>query len=398
MSAVFVQALDTLILRGNKLFGDPGSYGESWIPPWPSVMAGALRSRMLVDAGIDLTAFARGAAPHPQLGTPAAPGSFTLAAFLLARRDAAGHLEPLVALPADLSVSEAADGAVHVRALSPVAFTHSGLAAGEGKDATVPARLQSSAPLPYLPVLAETERSKPAAGYWLGESGWQRYLAGQMPQPEELVASSALWRIDERIGIGLDAATGRAADGKLFSLQAVALLPGVGFVAVVHGATPPTDGSLRLGGDGRAAALQATGWTPPEPDYAAMAAAKRCRVVLTTPGLFTSGWLPNGCTQTRDGAVQFNLHGVSGTLVCAAVARAETLSGWDLANGWPKPAQRAAPSGSVYWLEDLDATAEALRKLVETGLWRDPCEDDARRAEGFNRFTFAAWQPRTDHV
>ena len=56
----FIEPLDVLFLRGNKLFGDPGSYGEALIPPWPSAAAGALRSRLLADAGVDLAAFARG--------------------------------------------------------------------------------------------------------------------------------------------------------------------------------------------------------------------------------------------------------------------------------------------------------------------------------------------------
>ena len=50
----FLEPLDVLFLRGNKLFGDPGSFGESLIPPWPSVVAGALRSRMLADDRVDL--------------------------------------------------------------------------------------------------------------------------------------------------------------------------------------------------------------------------------------------------------------------------------------------------------------------------------------------------------
>jgi hypothetical protein len=54
-------------------------------------------------------------------------------------------------------------------------------------------------------------------------------------------------------------------------------------------------------------------------------------------------------------------------------------------------ARRAAPAGSVYWLEDLDTTAEALRKLAEYGLWPNAPENTARRAEGFNRCALAAW-------
>ena len=57
-TALFIEPLDVLILRGNKLFADAGSHGEALMPPWPSVAAGALRSRILIDAGIDPAAFA----------------------------------------------------------------------------------------------------------------------------------------------------------------------------------------------------------------------------------------------------------------------------------------------------------------------------------------------------
>jgi CRISPR-associated protein Cmr3 len=78
------------------------------------------------------------------------------------------------------------------------------------------------------------------------------------------------------------------------------------------------------------------------------------------------------------------------------VPRFDTVSGWDLARWQPKPALRAAPAGSVYWLDELDTTPEAFRKLAATGLWAESGEDAkpesaSRRAEGFNRFWLAAW-------
>jgi CRISPR-associated protein Cmr3 len=91
----FIEPLNVLFLRGNKLFGDPGSYGEALIPPWPSAAAGALRSRLLADAGVDLAAFARGDIDHPELGTSRRPGPFTVTAFHLARRATDGVVEPL---------------------------------------------------------------------------------------------------------------------------------------------------------------------------------------------------------------------------------------------------------------------------------------------------------------
>lgn len=425
-NTLFLEPLDVLFLRGNKLFGDPGSHGESLVPPWPSVAAGALRSRMLADDGVDLAAFARGEATHPELGTPANPGAFTVAAFHLARRFADGRVEVLIAPPADLVVSEGDDGTLSVSALAPVALSPTPLPDGEGRKTVAAFGLSCSAPLPLVPVLAETTRGKPASGYWLTEAGWRAHLAGTLPTSKQLVKSADLWAIDARVGVGLDAATGRASDGRLFSVQAVAMTKqghrvgtdkqtgkpiladyDVGFLAAIIGATPPQTGSVRLGGDGRAAAIRPASITLPEPDYTAIAAAKRCRLVLATPGLFglpspggrggggegvPAGWLPTGVSQDADGALRFDLAGVKGRVACAAIPRFETVSGWDLARWQPKPAQRAAPAGSVYWLDELDATPDALRKLAAAGLWSEPCEDSARRAEGFNRATLAEWR------
>ncbi|MFV0476272.1 MAG: type III-B CRISPR module-associated Cmr3 family protein [Parahaliea sp.] len=387
LASCFIEPLDVLFLRGNKLFGDPGSYGESLVPPWPSVAAGALRSRILADDKVDLAAFVQDEIVHPSLGTPTTPGSFAVATFHLARRFADGRVELLVAPPADLVIAEN-EGKPSVRRLHAT---------------TLDTSLQASSHLPLLPVLAETERGKPAGGYWLSQAGWQKYLQGEAPAATDLLTSSQLWAIDHRVGVGLDAHQRRAADGKLFTVQAVSMVQAqhtdagfdVGFVASVSGAELPTDGSLRLGGDGRAAALHVCDNSFPTADYAAIAEAGRGRIVLTTPGIFGDGWCLPGVDSEGDSNGRFELAGVRGRLVCAAVPRFETVSGWDLAankgRGQPKPAQRVAPTGSVYWLDELDATPEALGKLAAAGLWGEPCEDSARRAEGFNRFTFAAY-------
>lgn len=369
----FIEPLDVLFLRGNRLFGDPGSHGESLVPPWPSVAAGALRSLMLAADGIDLAAFARGSVPHPTLGTPAEPGTFALTGFDLARRDKAGHVQTLHALPADLALTRGEDGSLRLTRLLPQPPA-AGLAS-------------SAPPLALWPVLAESKRGKPAGGHWLTQSGWAAYLAGRTPAPDQLVKTAQLWELDARIGIGLDAGTRSAADGALFTAQAVAFMPDVGFLAAVRGAVPPSGGMLRFGGDGRGAALHAVDPVAIQTDYEAIARARRCRIVLTTPGLFEQGWLLPGL----DAEHRLSLAGVTGRLVCAAVPRAEVISGWDLARAQPKAAERVAPTGSVYWIDELDATAEQLRKLAERGLWSDAEQNATRRAEGFNRFALAAW-------
>ena len=368
----FLQPLDVLFLRGNKLFGDPGSYGEALVPPWPSAAAGALRSRMLADDQIDPAAFATGNVSHPTLGTPADPGPFRVTAFHVARSTPNGETELLVEPPADLILSRDDNGKLDLAVLAPSAL---------------PTGLSSSAPVPLLPVLNKPERRKPAVGYWLNQQGWAAYLQGRLPAAVDMVSAAGLWQVDARVGVGLDPEQRRAHDGKLFTTQAVAFRRETGFLVGVAGAEPPVSGTVRLGGDGRAAAVRAVAYQPPTPDLAAIAAAGRCRLVLTSPGIFPAGWRLPGTES--DG--RFLLGGVRGRLVSAAVPRAQTVSGWDLAGWRPKPAQRAAPAGSVYWLDELEATAETLGKLAEEGLWSAPGDHPQRRAEGFNRFSFAIW-------
>ncbi len=368
----FLQPLDVLILRGNKLFGDPGSYGESLVPPWPSAAAGALRSRMLADDGVDPGAFATGDVRHPTLGTPAEPGPFRVTSFHVARMAPGGQIELLAEPPADLILSRDDNGVLNLAALVP---------------SPLPKGLASSAPMPLLPVLGEPQRRKPAGGYWLNQQGWAAYLQGRLPAAADLVSTAELWQIDARVGVGLDPEQRRADDGKLFTTQAVTFRPETGFLVGVAGAEPPAAGAVRLGGDGRAAAVRPAACEPLMPDLSAIAAAGRCRLVLTSPGIFPGGWRLPG--SEPDG--RFALGGVRGRLVSAAVPRAQTVSGWNLAGWRPKPAQRAAPTGSVYWLDQLEATPEALGKLAADGLWREPCDDPQRRAEGFNRFSFAIW-------
>jgi len=186
----------------------------------------------------------------------------------------------------------------------------------------------------------------------------------------------------------MNTATRSVEEGKLFTTQAVALQPEVGFVAGVSGAQTPSTGLLRLGGDGRAAAISKVEIAATQTDYAAISSSGRGVLVLTSPGLFAEGWLPS----TLGDKQQVELPGgIKARLVCAALSRAETLSGWDLARHKPKDAQKIVPTGSVYWLEDIEASEQQLQQLVAQGLWDASNKDAARRAEGFNRCALGAW-------
>ncbi len=388
-SQYFIQPLDILFLRGNRLFGDAGSFGESLIPPWPSVAAGALRSAFLAQQGIDPVQFTRGEHKVSELGTAEDPGSFALKAFHLARNKgshAGNELEPLFQLPADVVIQKSKNDKIQVKLIRPC---------------KMPEGIACSAATPLLPVLPENERSKSEYGFWLNLQGWKRYLAGKTINCEHLVPSAHLWQLEMRVGIGLEKERRRALEGALFSTQGVVLhkyVPhasdhrqyDVGFLIETVGAEFSESFPLRFGGDGRAAICRSVRFQFPEPDYQEMIRIRCCRMVLTSPGIFSDGWLPTGTVRTETG-LHFELQGVRANLTCAVVPRAETISGFDIVKKMPKPAQRAAPCGSVYWLENLEATPRALAHLVREGLWSDPAEHPTRRTEGFNRLIFAAY-------
>jgi len=371
----FVQPVDSLSLRGNKLFGSAGDFGESGFPPRPSVLAGALRSLLLAQAAEQIEGFAQGQRLRDKeldriLGIPADPGNFALRGVFPASKGSDGRVNLLLPMPADLLVFY--EGR-NVRPLEPQAL---------------PAGIQVGTPggLPQVAILRQPEAAKPEGGWLLKQAGVAAYLAGQPIQTEQLVKQSSLWAREPRVGIGLSRASRTAEDGKLFTVEhSVPRQPehgglAVGLAVEVDGAEErlPPSGFLRLGGDGRAAALAAMpapAWPSP---LDIIRRTGRFKLTLTTPGLFAEGWRP---TLPDWLAAQ---------LVCAATPRFEVISGWDLAAWAPKVAERTVPAGAVYWFEDFTGDPGKLAEWVAGGLWLHD-SDRIRRAEGFNNALLAAW-------
>ena len=361
----FIEPVDIQSLRGNQAFGGAGSFGRSMMPPWPSVAAGAIRSLILSEVGIDLAAFSKGEISHPELGDPASPGSFVLTSFTLAERTKQG-VKPLFSLPADL-VAFPSERGVDCYRLNPVG---------------VPSAVKSSYPLPMWPALRKDQAGKPEVGYWLRSAGLQAYLLGKEPDPDALCKGSDLWEMETRVGIGLDPVSGTVAQGRLFSSECITFRKDIGFLVGIDGCEVPGAGMLRWGGDGRGARMTKATPTFEMIDVESVLAARACRFILLTPGIFDGGWRLPGMDENGD----FSLGGINGRVVCASVARGGVVSGWDLATRRPKLATKVCPSGSVFWIEDLNGSPKALRKLVSHGLWPTANYDASRRAEGFNRF------------
>ncbi len=180
-----LEPVDVLMLRGNVGYGDPGCYGESQVPPWPSVIAGALRSRILVDDGVDLKAFGegKGGPSGARYAGPAGqvlPGCPPHRAPFGRRRLGGGH--PAAGRRGDPGKP---------RRRRPVG-------AGGGGDAACSLALRRRPHARFLPVTAvacarAAQPGQAGCRMVVREQALRAYLAGRLPQAHHLVEPRRLW-------------------------------------------------------------------------------------------------------------------------------------------------------------------------------------------------------------
>jgi len=386
----YVRPTDSLFVRGNLAFGDSGEHGSSQMPPPPSLFAGAFRSALLGQDADHLHSFlSQGRCSYDALaqclGTPEHPGNFRVTWLSLAG-DPGGHAapEPVYPFPADLLML-----GQHFAKLEPRA---------------VATGVQSAGDLPQRATLVAAKQEKPKGGVFLRSKGFAQHLQGQPVEPIHAIESQHMFVRDPRLGIGLNADARTAEEGQIYTTEGFAFSPqeaavaagfvSTGFLVGMQGVAElmPLEGVLRLGGDGRSAHYRRVDFDAPAANNL-LTKIKRFRLILKTPALFSQGWLPEGVSQQSDGSLRLQCDGFAARLACAALGRREVVSGWDLFNWKPKPAQAAVPAGGVYWFDEFTGDAGKLAAWVAQGLWPhnpDPLQQ-SRRAEGFNRALLGAW-------
>jgi CRISPR-associated protein Cmr3 len=112
-----------------------------------------------------------------------------------------------------------------------------------------------------------------------------------------------------------------------------------------------------------------------------------CRLILLTPAYFQQGYLPD--------VTQWAANGVTPELHAALVGRPQVVSGWDIEKNCPKPTQRLAPAGSVFFLK-LTGEPENIRAWVAHTWMKCLNEDKQRSNDGFGLAVLGTWdgEPR----
>ncbi len=266
---------------------------------------------------------------------------------------------------------------------------------GEGTD--VPGEL---APVTLSDSVGE-DFKPPEAPPWWSASQMTTWLLDQTPVSRGNTANE--WakhgflagpETERRTHVALDDDRGAGKEGQLYQTAGYQFAEGTRLAVRVTGgdeASAP-DEIHPLGGERRLAAWHRTGggteWACPAAIRSEVGVARRLRMVLATPAVFSGGWKAGWLGPGMRGVIPGTDTAVR--LVAACLDRWKPVSGWSLeANRrGEKPISRVVPAGSVYFFE-----REGEGDFDIESAWLQPVSDDRQLClDGFGIAMWGKWQ------
>jgi len=256
---------------------------------------------------------------------------------------------------------------------------------------------------PVQPSKAKTHPKAPRFWYW---EQFEKWLVA--PRPDEKVRLADLGIVqlpmDVRTHVSIQAGTSTAEEGALFQTGGLAfahapvhdkfpaLVKAEEFALLVQtDADPFKEGVDTLGGERRMVAWEKTTVSLPicpREVREAILTTRQGRLVLATPAAFEKGFLPTWVCSHPSG-VKLRIVGV-------AVGRPVHVSGWDYEKGAPKPTRRLAPAGSVYFFEIAEGDEAAVDRFIDE-VWFAPVSDvEQDRRDGFGIALLGTWNEKED--
>jgi CRISPR-associated protein Cmr3 len=390
-----IEPRDPLIARDGRAFdATPGARGTSLPFPFPSTIAGAVRTRAGSSKG------KLGYFDGDDGSLVVAVKQIEVGGPLLVEIESDGAALPLAPAPADaLLMKDAGDENKAVcKRLVPLQREADGWCDADADDGN------EKEPLVGL-WQPDKEDAKPydrAPRFWK----WSKFAEWLLKPDAEQSITVATWghggaAAETRSHVSIDAATLTHREGALFQTRGLrfshrdtknnrygsATRLGLALRVAKLGELSLPEGFAPLGGERRMAAWQqdTSGHVWPEPPAGvldAIAEDGACRLMLLTPAYFENGWRPGWLDQSDDG--------ITPRLVAAALGRFQTVSGWDFQAKEPKPSRRLAPAGAVYFLE-LDGDKEQRRAWAEKRWLQAVSDDEQARRDGFGLAALGAW-------
>ena len=361
---------------------------DSIFPPPASTVAGALRTLLGDLLGVDWQQFKEDKTDHQTLlGTGQDLGAFRLASLCLCV-----DKQPVYPAPQDLLRHHSMKGQEET-------IEYHRLSIGEP--------LRCDLGYVRLPQMHAPAGSKPLESHYITEQGLKTWLAGGIPSVDDLIPQSELFAIEPRLGIGRDNASGTVKEGLLYQTRHLrptgtkdwhleVLVEGLDETLLE---SLPATSSIRLGGEGREAAVdfEQVESALSDPELADFDTAQGITLLLTSPARFNPetelSWCLPGFVpvQNDDGLTthwEGELAGIALKLVAAVLPRPLRLGGWDQKERRPKPLASLNAPGGLYYCQKQDGNAFSLQE-IQTIQAQAYGEDTAW---GYGRLQVGCWK------
>ncbi len=350
-----IKAVDTLFFRDGRPFtAGEESWAETIFPPFPTVLYGALRSAYFAENPQELKLLCAGEKD------PTA--SLVISGFNLLIETFRYY-----SLPKDcLALKEQGEDSKEAKVL---------------RLQKVDKEVYSNYPFEYC--LVGGEGSKEIEDGYVSKDELAEYLNGS-----STIFYEQLQRFicrEPKIGIMRSRLTGAAKEEMLYQVEmlrtATTRTPqkiNVGMEEVnvdleveFSGFNLAKNGIMRFGGEGKAAAYQASNQQDAIPLPDGLDSDSLFKLVLTTPAIFEgknnrgeleNRWYPGWLNENFCGTIPGTPLKVK--LIAAAIGRPLVRGGFDLKNKKPKPAYRVIPEGSVFYFAILEK--EGKNKVQES--------------------------------
>lgn len=360
-NVVAIRGIDPLLFRDARPFSaDAGGHAARTLPvPLPSTIAGFVRTRIGNARGWDWAA-----------DGPSKAREIAVAGPILMRNG-----EPVFVAPRDALLLD--DPALSLTALRP----------GPEGGCDLPVGMQPLSP---------PAEGKPASGYalwpWSTLHAWLLEPDGRIDLPPKIDGMER----EERVHVGIGA-KGVADEGQIYTTQLLAFERHQWKDKTLHeewallAAAEATDAEIlgvgTLGGERRLAAVEPAGsvWPVcPAELRKRLTGARRIRMTLATPALFSEGWRPGWTGGAPPGCPDLRLR-----LVAAAVGKREAFSGWDFEFRKPRPLRHMVPAGSTYFFEVEGNSGAAC--LADAGWLTAVSDNEQDRRDGFGLALWGVW-------
>ncbi|MGF7396694.1 type III-B CRISPR module-associated protein Cmr3 [Thermoanaerobacterium thermosaccharolyticum] len=334
-----IKPLDTLFFRTPKpFFKGEDTWSDSFFPPYPSTVYGAVRSYLIFKNGT-LEDFYNGKY-RDIIGTQEEKGKIVIKGPFLAENG-----KPIFKVPYDLVCLKGDNETLHY-----LQFRKK------------PSLMISNYNLDNA-LLWRREGVVDNSEGWLNFIDFKEYLTLKAEE-FSYIESKSYFEEEDKIGINIDENTKSSKYGHLYRISMIRLKENAELIVEIEGIDSFDEkGVLQLGGKARAAVFEKG-----EDVFNDLKNLKfnlndgLFKIYLATPAIFKKGWLPYWINENT---LIGEFKGIKLKLLACAIGKPIFIGGWDIAQGNSKPLNKAVPAGSVYYFEllndmDLNTLKEAF--------------------------------------